>query len=161
MLALKWQTGSSRVVPGLVVDLVTKTRGINNGEGDSRALLVKLELCTASQSTFVLLGIEVLLIRTNGHGLDLDALLDMGAVGVVGVLVADHRLSTESVDKGGPACEAWIRRQQTGPINDREPGSQRIAAFRSMNLPVPDAPQTIKQNWIPFFTFFLRRIIFC
>lgn len=30
-----------------------------------------------------------------------------------------------------------------------------------LNVPVPDAPQTIKQNWIPFFTFFLRRIIFC
>ena len=24
-------------------------------------------------------------------------------------------------------------------------------------LPVPEAPQTIKQNWIPFLTFFLRR----
>ena len=23
--------------------------------------------------------------------------------------------------------------------------------------PVPDAPQTIKQNWMPFLTFFLRR----
>ena len=29
------------------------------------------------------------------------------------------------------------------------------------DLPVPDAPQTIRQNWIPFLTFFLRRIIFC
>jgi hypothetical protein len=26
---------------------------------------------------------------------------------------------------------------------------------------VPEAPQTIKQNWIPFLTFFFRRIIFC
>lgn len=84
----------------------------------------------------------------------------MGAVGVVGVLMADHRLSTEGVDKGGPAWEVWTRRQQTGSINGRELGWQKIAAFRSMNLPVPDAPQTIKQNWIPFFTFFLRRIIF-
>lgn len=25
--------------------------------------------------------------------------------------------------------------------------------------PVPDAPQTIRQNWIPFLTFFLRRIL--
>lgn len=49
---------------------------------------------------------DVVLIRTNGHGLDLDAVLDMGAVGVIGVLVADHRLSAESVDEGGPAWEA-------------------------------------------------------
>ena len=40
------------IVPGLVVDLVTKTRGINDGEGDPGALLVKLELCAASQHCF-------------------------------------------------------------------------------------------------------------
>lgn len=27
-------------------------------------------------------------------------------------------------------------------------------------VPVPEAPQTIRQNWIPFLTFFFRRIIF-
>lgn len=91
------------LIPGLVVDLVTKTRGINNGEGDPRSLLVELELCRASQSSVILPRVEVLLIRTDSHGLDLDAFLDMGAVGVVGVLVADHRLSTEGVDEGGPA----------------------------------------------------------
>jgi hypothetical protein len=83
--------------------LVTETRGIDNGEGDPRSFLIKFELCTASQSSAVLPGAEVLLMRTDGHGLDLDAVLDMGAVGVVGVLVADHRLSTEGVDEGGPA----------------------------------------------------------
>ena len=31
---------------------------------------------------------------------------------------------------------------------------------RGMDVPVPDAPHTIKQNWIPFLTFFFRRIIF-
>lgn len=94
------------VVPGLVVDLVTKTRGINNGERDPRALLIKLELCTASQSSVVLYGAKVVLIRTNCHGLDLDAVLDVGAVGVIRVLVADHRLSAESVDEGGPAWKS-------------------------------------------------------
>lgn len=37
------------IVPGLVVDLVTKTRGINDGKGDARALLVELELCASCQ----------------------------------------------------------------------------------------------------------------
>ena len=27
------------------------------------------------------------------------------------------------------------------------------------HVPVPEAPQTIRQNWMPFLTFFLRRII--
>lgn len=149
------------VVPGLVVDLVTKTRGINNGKGDPRALLVKLELCRAGQLSVVLFGMDVVLIRTNGHGLDLDAVLDMGAVGVIGVLVVDHRLSAESVNEGGPAYEVPKSRQQTSITQRWEPGWKKGAALRGVNSPVPDAPQTIKQNWIPFFTFFLRRIIFC
>ena len=31
----------------------------------------------------------------------------------------------------------------------------------SVSLPVPEAPQTIRQNWIPFLTFFFRRILIC
>lgn len=27
------------------------------------------------------------------------------------------------------------------------------------DVPVPDAPQTIRQNWIPFLTFFFLRIL--
>lgn len=37
--------GSSCDEPGLVVDLVAETGGVDNGEGDAGALLVKLELC--------------------------------------------------------------------------------------------------------------------
>ena len=29
------------------------------------------------------------------------------------------------------------------------------------DIPVPEAPQTIKQNWIPFLTFFFLRILIC
>jgi hypothetical protein len=29
----------------------------------------------------------------------------------------------------------------------------------NLNSPVPEAPQTIKQNWMPFLTFFFRRIL--
>ena len=31
----------------------------------------------------------------------------------------------------------------------------------SSDIPVPEAPQTIKQNWIPFLTFFFLRILIC
>jgi hypothetical protein len=103
LLASNDQERSSELVPGLVVDLVAKTGSINNGEGDARSFLVEIELCRPGQSSFILPRVGVLLIRTDGHGLDLDAFLDMGAVRIVGVLVADDRLSTEGVDKGGPA----------------------------------------------------------
>jgi hypothetical protein len=36
----------------------------------------------------------------------------------------------------------------------------RGKVFSDADGPVPDAPQTMRQNWMPFFTFFLRRIIF-
>ena len=35
----------------------------------------------------------------------------------------------------------------------------RVAVEEMVISPVPDAPQTMMQNWIPFFTFFLRRIL--
>jgi hypothetical protein len=28
-----------------------------------------------------------------------------------------------------------------------------------MDIPVPEAPQTIRQNWIPFLTFFFLRVL--
>lgn len=32
-------------MPGFIVNLVTETRGINDGEGDSSALVVQFEFC--------------------------------------------------------------------------------------------------------------------
>lgn len=42
--------------------------------------------------------------RTDGKGLDLDALLDVRVGSIVGFLVLEDRLAAEGVDKGGPAC---------------------------------------------------------
>jgi hypothetical protein len=90
-------------------------------------------------------------VRTDGDGPDLNALLVVSAVGIVRLLVVQDALSAESVDEGGPA---W--------------GSQRVSQWlrrgmkwEGMNAPVPEAPQTIRQNWMPFLTFFFLRIIFC
>lgn len=44
-------------------------------------------------------------MRTDGDGLDLNALLNVGGGGIVGVLVREHGLATECVDEGGPACD--------------------------------------------------------
>ena len=42
--------------------------------------------------------------RTDSNGLDLDALLDVGGVGVIAVLVGEDGLPAEGVDEGSPAC---------------------------------------------------------
>lgn len=42
--------------------------------------------------------------HTDGDGLNLDTLLTRSVVHVVGILVLENALSTESVDKGGSAC---------------------------------------------------------
>jgi hypothetical protein len=92
------------------------------------------------------------ILRTDGDGLDLDAFLDMGSAGVVGLLVRENGLAAESVDEGGPACRS--KQRLVG-------GCAVLRGSAGIDSPVPEAPQTIRQNWIPFFTFFLRRIIFC
>ncbi len=45
-------------------------------------------------------------MRTDGDGLDLDAVLDMGGIRVVGFLVRQDSLTAEGVHKGGPAWNA-------------------------------------------------------
>lgn len=46
--------------------------------------------------------------HTDCDGLDLDAVLDVSTVGVIGLLVREHRLAAQGVDEGG---SAWRRRQ--------------------------------------------------
>lgn len=90
-------------------------------------------------------------MRTNGDRLDPDTLLDVGAGRVVRVLVRENGLAAEGVDEGGPA---W-----GGRMSDR--ATETGEMWRHGRVPVPEAPQTIRQNWIPFLTFFFLRIIFC
>jgi hypothetical protein len=62
-----------------VVNLVAESGGIDNGQGDTSALLIKLQL--------------------NSDGLDLDTLLN-GRVGrIIGILVLQNTLAAESVDE--------------------------------------------------------------
>lgn len=89
-------------------------------------------------------------MRTDGDGLDLDALLDVSGGRVVRLLMAENGFAAEGVDEGGPAWRG--NRHQHGWLC-RNAGT--------CDSPVPEAPQTIRQNWMPFLTFFFRRIIFC
>lgn len=121
------------VEPGLVVNLVAESRRVDYCQADAGAFLVELWAQSAPfrQRT----------LRTNGDGLDFDAILDVGHGGVVGVLVVEDALAAEGVDEG---CAAWR--------------DERWAFAETSNIPVPEAPHTIRQNWMPFLTFFFRRI---
>ncbi len=39
--------------------------------------------------------------RTDGDGLNLDAVFDVSIVGIIGILVLENVLAAEGVDKGG------------------------------------------------------------
>lgn len=95
--------GHSSYIPSLVVDLVSKSGCIHNCQGDTSALLIKLQLCATCQNSIVCIG-GVSMFRTNGDGLDLDTLFDVGAIGVICLLMAEDALSAEGVDEG---CSAW------------------------------------------------------
>lgn len=49
-------------------------------------------------------------VRTNSVGLDLDSILNVGAGGVVGVLVSEDGLAAQRVDEGSSACRVVDRR---------------------------------------------------
>jgi hypothetical protein len=67
---------------------------------------------------------------------------------VVGILVVEDSLAAESIDESGPTC-----------MEARQLASIERGQVMKKDAPVPDAPQTIRQNWIPFLTFFFRRIL--
>lgn len=93
-------------------------------------------------------------MRTDGNGLDLDTLLDVGGSRVVGLLVSKHGLAAQGINEGGTAWTGIV-----GGQSKRNPPTKQYR--RRRDSPVPEAPQTIRQNWMPFLTFFFRRIIFC
>lgn len=82
----------------------------------------------------------------------------MGGVGVVAVLVIKDGLPAEGVDEGRSACGWMLSALRTHRCKRRSVKTER--EFRVVDIPVPEAPHTIRQNCIPFFTFFFLRIIF-
>jgi hypothetical protein len=75
----------------------------------------------------------------------LDASLDVCIDRIVVFNAGQDILSAECVDKGGAT---WSGMRQSMPLRQ----------VQLLSSPVPDAPHTMMQNWIPFFTFFLRLI---
>jgi hypothetical protein len=87
--------------------------------------------------------------HTDSNGLDPYTLLDMGILGIVGILAEQNLLAAQRVHEGGTPWSS----------NEHRTREQLIEDFEwSSSVPVPEAPQTIRQNWIPFFICFLRRI---
>ena len=84
-------------------------------------------------------------MRTNGDWLDSDPFLEVCVCRVIGILSLEHLFPTKGVHESSSTWEVSLR-----PYLRLWP-----------NIPVPEAPQTIKQNWIPFLTFFFLRILIC
>lgn len=138
-------------MPRLVVNLVTETGGVDNGQGDAGAFLVQFELCCGRSASGVCsYGHAESSRLTDSDGFDADTLLEVGIGSIIGILALQNLLAAERVDEGCASCSTskWI--VSLGTI-------EREMDFES--VPVPLAPHTIKQNWIPFLTFFLRRIL--
>ena len=86
-------------MPRLVVNLVTESGSVDNGQGDAGAFLVQLKLCPGVVSNHGPIGAGVGR-HTNGDGLDADTLLEVGIGCVVGILALQNLLATEGVHKG-------------------------------------------------------------
>lgn len=99
------------IAPGLVVNLVTKTWSVHDGQRDTGSLLIKLELYSCSQKISCINIGSISALRTNGVGLDLDSILDVGAGRVVGFLVAEHAFPAKGVDEGSSAYIDEIEKQ--------------------------------------------------
>lgn len=70
--------------------------------------------------------------------------------------MSEDGLVAERVDEGGSACcETALSASET---HDAIRGKGVLSGVA--DIPVPEAPHTMRQNWMPFFTFFFFRVIF-
>lgn len=89
--------------------------------------------------------------HTNSNRLNLKPLLRECAIFSIRVSVRQDGAPTEHIHESGPTCKKQLVRHQD---------SFQLWGAAS-DEPVPDAPQTIRENGIPFFAAFFRRIICC
>ena len=101
---------------------------------------------------------------TNVVRLDLDALLDMCHLGVVGLSLGDNVGIAQSVDEGGAtktgsACEfgciTSLTTQKT-MVSGTFHATKVVSSKDEGDDQDENIPTTIKVNWNPFLTFFLR-----
>lgn len=83
-------------------------------------------------------GVSSSTSRTNRKRLDLDALFDVRVGSIVGFLMLEDRLAAERVDEGGPACSDAVSLE----VLPRSASRMK----RTVAIPVPEAPHTIRQN---------------
>ena len=93
-----------QVSPSLVVDLVAKARGVDNGQGDTSTLLVQLQFCHSSTLILPQNGAHRPSARTDGDGLDLNTILDVGIASFISILMFQNTFTAEGVDECCPAC---------------------------------------------------------
>lgn len=87
------------------------------------------------------------LARTDSDGLNLDTILNVGIGSIVGILMRKNILVAEGVDEGSAAYAK--RDQYWSQYNEYQSNvaeSRWYIWSRREDIPVPEAPQTIKQN---------------
>jgi len=90
--------------PCLVVDLVTKTGSVDNGEGNTCAFFVKFELFL--RVSLAVARARWTIPRTNGDGFYPDAFLEMRVCGIIVIAPVQHSLAAESIHKSGTTWRA-------------------------------------------------------
>lgn len=118
-------------LPGLIVDLVAKSGCVDNGERDAGALLV--EFCPIV-SRFIR-GSDGSVHQQWGEG---------GNAPTVMGLILTPSSTWAVVGSSTSLCPSTCWPQ---------------SVLTKVVRPVPEAPQTIRQNWIPFLTFFFLRVL--
>ena len=79
-----------------IVDVVTETRRVDDGEGNTNTLLFELYNILSAPRVVKTRGA----VRTDVNGLDSDALLDVGRFRTIRLLVGEHVRFTKGVHKG-------------------------------------------------------------
>ena len=91
-------------VPGLVVDLITKPRGINNGQRNACSLFVQFQLYECMvRAGFQTSKHENIEARTNSDRLDPDAFFKMCVCRIISVLALENFFAAKGVYECCPA----------------------------------------------------------
>ena len=94
------------------------------------------------------LGYADFALPTDCNGPDTDAFFKMCIGSIVCIFGLEYSLPAKRVHES-----------RAPYIISNQYSTTHFNGFIRQYLPVPEAPQTIKQNWIPFLTFFFLRIL--
>ena len=90
-------------LPCLVIDLVSKARGVYDSQRNASSLLVQFQFCILSAMMLDQRGF-MFVMRTDGDRLDPDTFFEVSVRRIVGILSSKHFLSAQGIHEG---CSTW------------------------------------------------------